>query len=138
MNKGNWKYRQTNFVCGRKSKTYLLECWLAESRKQKEITEKNNPSSGVYFHQTIVKIYWTSVTFFTCTNLNLSFQYLCHQFLSISYWSNNLYWSQKRTQNGNNHSTKLDVYAEKQSASNLSFFSFPFKQGRKYYSSSLK
>ena len=42
--------------------------------------------------------------------------YICHQFLSISYWSNSEYWSQKRTQIGNIHSTKLDGYAEKQSA----------------------
>ena len=43
------------------------------------------------------------------------------QFRSILYWSNSEYWSQKRTQNGNIHSSKLDVYAEKQSVSNLSF-----------------
>ena len=31
-------------------------------------------------------------------------EYWCHQFLSISYWSNSEYWSQKRIQNGNFHS----------------------------------
>ena len=36
---------------------------------------------------------------------------ICHQFLNISYWSNSEYWSQKRTQSGNIHSTELDVYA---------------------------
>ena len=40
-----------------------------------------------------------------------------------TYWSNSEYWSQKRTKNGNIHSAKLDVYAEKQSVSNLSFMS---------------
>ena len=45
----------------------------------------------------------------------------CQQFLSISYWSNIEYLSQKRTQNGNIHTTKLDVYAVQQSVSNLSF-----------------
>ena len=34
----------------------------------------------------------------------------CHQFLSISYWSNSEYWSQKFTHNGNIYSSKLDVY----------------------------
>ena len=56
-----------------------------------------------------------------------------HQFLGISYWSKSEYWSQKRSQNGNIHSTKLDVYAEKQSESNLSFISLTPKQGRKYH-----
>ena len=36
----------------------------------------------------------------------------------------------KLTQNGNIHSVKLDVYAVKQRASNLSFI---YKLGRKYY-----
>ena len=58
---------------------------------------------------------------------------LCHQFLSISYWSNSEYWTQKCTQNGKIHSIKLDVYAVKQSASNLSFISSQHKQGRKYH-----
>ena len=31
----------------------------------------------------------------------------CHQFNSISYWSNSEYWSQKHTQNGNIHSSKI-------------------------------
>ena len=53
-------------------------------------------------------------TFFLRTLL-LAPNYLCHQFLSISYWSNSEYWSQKRSQNGNTHSTKFYVYAEKQS-----------------------
>ena len=68
------------------------------------------------------------------TNFVTSFKkgHTCHQFLSILYWSNGEYWSQKCTQNGNIHSTKLDVYAEKQSASNLSFISSQLKQGRKY------
>ena len=41
------------------------------------------------------------------------------------------YWSQKRTQNGSIHSAKLDVYAEKQSKSNLSFILSQHKQGKK-------
>ena len=40
------------------------------------------------------------------------------------------YWSQKCTQNGNIHSIELYVYAEKQSASNLSFILSQLKQGR--------
>ena len=55
----------------------------------------------------------------------------CHQFLSISYWSKSEHWSQKRNQNGNIHSKELDVYAEKQSASNLSLILPQLKQGRK-------
>ena len=46
---------------------------------------------------------------------------------------NSEYWSQKCTQNGNIHSIELDVYAEKQSTSNLSFILPQLKQGRKYY-----
>ena len=42
------------------------------------------------------------------------------------------YWSQKRTQNGNIHSTKLDVYVEKQSTS-ISYILPQLKQGRKFY-----
>ena len=61
--------------------------------------------------------------------------YVCHQFLSISYWSNNEYWSQKHTQSGNIHSTELDVYAEKQSAANLSFILSQHKQGRNFLNS---
>ena len=38
----------------------------------------------------------------------------------------------KRTQGGNIHSTKLDVYAVKQRALNPSFISSQHKQGRKY------
>ena len=67
------------------------------------------------------------------SNGSHSIHHTCHLFLSIWYWSNSEYWSQKRTQNGNIHSTQLDVYAEKQSALDLSFISFPLKQGRKYY-----
>ena len=37
-------------------------------------------------------------------------QYSCHQFLSISYWGNSEFWSQKCTHSGCIHSTKLDVY----------------------------
>ena len=59
--------------------------------------------------------------------------YECHQFLRISYWSNSEHWSQKRTQSGNIHSTKLDVYAVKQSALNISLIISQHKQGRKYY-----
>ena len=33
---------------------------------------------------------------------------VCHQFLSISYWSNSEFWSQNRIQSGNIHSTELD------------------------------
>ena len=44
---------------------------------------------------------------------------------------NSEYWSQKCTQNGNIHSIELDVYGEKQSASNL--FLPQLKQSRKYY-----
>ena len=55
------------------------------------------------------------------------------RFSSIKYWSNNEYWTQKCTQSGHIHSIKLDVYAEKQSASNLSFVSSQHKQGRKCY-----
>ena len=52
------------------------------------------------------------------------FSYLWHQFLSIQYWSNSEYWSQKRTQSGNIHPTELDDYVVKQSGQNLSFISF--------------
>ena len=45
----------------------------------------------------------------------------CHQFLSILYWRNSEYWSQKHNQSGNIHSTELDVYAVKQRAQKLSF-----------------
>ena len=48
-------------------------------------------------------------------------KYVYHQFLSISSCINSEYWSQKCTQNGDIHSTDLDVYVEKQSASNFSF-----------------
>ena len=47
--------------------------------------------------------------------------------------NNSEYWSQKHTQNGNIHSTKLDVYVEKQSGLNPSFILSQHKQGRKYY-----
>ena len=57
--------------------------------------------------------------------------YKCHQFLSILYWSNSESWSQKRIQYGNIHFIKLDVYADKQSASNPSFISSQHKQGRR-------
>ena len=50
-------------------------------------------------------------------------EHLCHQFLSILYRHNSEYWTQTCTQNGNIHSMKLDVYAEKQSASNIPFVS---------------
>ena len=43
------------------------------------------------------------------------------------------YWSQKRTQNDNIHSMKLDVYVVEQSMSNLSFILSQHKHGRKYY-----
>ena len=43
------------------------------------------------------------------------------------------YWSQKRTQNDNIHSMEFDVYAVRQSATNLSFILSQRKQGRKYY-----
>ena len=43
------------------------------------------------------------------------------------------YWSQKHTQSVNIHSIELDVYAEKQSPSKLSFILPQLKQGRKYY-----
>ena len=49
------------------------------------------------------------------------------------HWSNSEFWSQKRPQSGNIHSTKLDVYDVKQSALNLSFILSEHKQGRKYY-----
>ena len=48
--------------------------------------------------------------------------YECHQFLSISYWSNSEFWSETCIQNGNIHSIKLDVYAEKQSATKFLFY----------------
>ena len=48
-------------------------------------------------------------------------RFKCYQFLSISYLSNNEYWSQTRILIGNIHSIKLDVYAEKQSATIPSF-----------------
>ena len=41
---------------------------------------------------------------------------------------------QKRTQNGNIYSMELDVYAVKQSTSNLSFIFPKLKQGRKTFS----
>ena len=46
---------------------------------------------------------------------------------------NSEYWSQKCAKNGNIHSIELDVHAEKQSVSNLSFILSQLKQGRKYY-----
>ena len=46
--------------------------------------------------------------------------------------NNSEYWSQKCTQNGNTHSTKLGVYAEKQRASNFFFILAQDKQGRNY------
>ena len=59
--------------------------------------------------------------------------YKCHQFLSISYWSNSEYWTEKGTQSGNVHSTELDVFAVKQSTLDLSLILSQHKQGRKYY-----
>ena len=56
----------------------------------------------------------------------------CQQFLSILYWRNSEYWSQKCIQNGNIHSIKLDACVDKQSASNPFFISSQHKQGRKY------
>ena len=44
---------------------------------------------------------------------------------------NSEYWSQECTQNGTIHSIELDVYAEKQSDSNLSFILSQLKKGRK-------
>ena len=54
-----------------------------------------------------------------------------HQFLSISYWSYSEYWSQTSKQNDGIHSTKLDVYAVKQSAQNLSYVHlWPLSSGK--------
>ena len=47
--------------------------------------------------------------------------HLCHQFLIILYWSNSEYQSQKHSQNDKIHYMELDVYAVRQSTSNLSF-----------------
>ena len=58
---------------------------------------------------------------------------ICRKFLSIQYWNNSEYWSQKHTQSGNIYSTELDVYAVKQSEQNLSFIYSQHRQGRKYY-----
>ena len=65
--------------------------------------------------------------------LSISLKNMCHQFLRISYWSNSEYWSQKCTLNGNIHSTKLDVYAVKQSAQ-ISYLFYPktSKVGKMY------
>ena len=51
----------------------------------------------------------------------------------VSHQSNSEYWSQKRIQSGSIHSIKLDVYAVKQSALDLSFNSPQHRQGKKYY-----
>ena len=53
---------------------------------------------------------------------------ICHQFLSISYWSNSEFWSQKRIQNGNIHSIKLDVYAESRVSQIFLFIIHPSSQ----------
>ena len=48
----------------------------------------------------------------------VTLDYQCHQFLIISYWYwYSEYWTQTCAHNGNIHSIKLEVYAEKQSAS---------------------
>ena len=51
---------------------------------------------------------------------------ICHLLMSpVSQYFILKHWSQKRTQNGNIHTTKLDVYAVKQSESNLFFIFIP-------------
>ena len=81
------------------------------------------------------------LTGFTDSTMNVSQKlrfyfgnsYKCRQFLSISYWSNSEYWTEKGTQSGNVHSTELDVFAVKQSTLDLSLILSQQKQGRKYY-----
>ena len=64
--------------------------------------------------------YWNILYFKSNLFSNKKLSNICHQFLSE-------YWSQNHTQNGNIHSAKLDVYAEKQSLSNLSFINNKYK-----------
>ena len=68
-------------------------------------------------------LYWNLtnfISYFFFTIFQIS-SHLYHQFLSISYFSNSEYWSQKLAQSGNIHSTELAVYAVKQSTLSLSF-----------------
>ena len=64
-----------------------------------------------------------SLVFISCLNieLNMSSMYVT-SFLSISYWSNSEYWSQKQAQSRNIHSMILVVHVGWQSAQNFPLF----------------
>ena len=64
------------------------------------------------YNQLIWKVYRRAIA---SDLLSFLFKIYVTSFSSISYWSNNEYWTQKHTQSDNIHSIPLDVHVEKKS-----------------------
>ena len=98
-----------------KTINYLDFFGKVNSGKQQELLDRNKFKLFILF---FLLVHWIHIKNYItlCATLHL-----CHQFLSIFYWSNSGYWTQKCIQSGNIHSIILDVNAFKQSLQNFPF-----------------